>query len=187
MNATTEVQGYVRSIGDFLCVRGSGPPVENVDRPAPADVKQDAALRAVVGLRRLGKAVTADAAASFDAEPGMVALAYRWARQDAVRRHFGRSAQTCLRPIYERDTDVSDDRQEDAIEAVETDHAAEVRRLLQQGIPGLSLHQTARVFAVMWEVQELKDRGVPSTPDALRKTVSRLRQETRLPLVTSLL
>jgi len=139
MNTTTEANPFGRSIGDFLCTHGSGPPSEDIDRPALADIKQDAALRAVVGLRRLGKPVTADAVASFDAEPRLVALTYRWTRHDALRRHLGRGSQGRPAMVRELVDDLQDLAQAEAIELVESDHAEELRRLSARGIDGLTL------------------------------------------------
>lgn len=176
-----------RSVGAFLCIHPRGAPVEDIDRPSPLDVKQQAALRAVIALRKLGKEVSDDAIVAFDAEPKLVALAYRWAARDALKRHLGRGKDP--RPALERDRNevIPDRGQEEALAAVEDDAAAELQRLYDCGIEGLTLDQTRRVLALMRHIQELKDGGATQLPVALRQRLSRLRRETRLPLDITLL
>lgn|GEM_PF-2526039 len=186
MNTNIKTPPYRRSIGEFLCIHPSEPPIENVDWPSSLDIKQDAALRAVIGLRRLGKRVTMDAVASFDAEPKLVAMTYRWARQDAIRRQLGR-AQTHPVTVREMSETLVDASQEALCEEIESDFAGELRRLSEQGIDGLTRAQTVRVLMTMRQIQALKEAGTSPLPVALRKQVSRLRQETRLPLDVRLL
>jgi hypothetical protein len=158
-NPTKKVYG---SIGAFLCHHPTAPPVEDVDRPSPLDVKQEAALRAVIALRKLGRETADDAVAAFDAEPKLVALTYRWAARDALKRQLD-------------------------LEAIETDAVGELRRLAEEGIPGLSRDQTRRVLTAMVHVQDLKEQGIVRLPAAIRQQLCRLRRETHLPLETRLL
>ena len=79
-----------RSLGRFLCHHPPGPPFEDLSRLPWQDVKQDACLRALVALQRAGKPVGPDPVAAFDAEPRLVALAYKRASRDARRLPLGR-------------------------------------------------------------------------------------------------
>jgi hypothetical protein len=176
-----------RSIGAFLCHHPTAPPFEDVDRPSPLDVKQEAALRAVIALRKLGKEIADDAVAAFDAEPKLVALTYRWATRDAHKRQLGRGREPRPQMAREWDEAIHDPLQEASLEAIEDDFAGEVRRLHDAGIAGLSLEQTRRLLGLMRHIQEAKDHGTIRLPSALRQWLCRLRRETRLPLDITLL
>lgn len=186
-----------RTIGEFLCHHSSETPFENVDVPSSRDIRQDAALRAVLGLRKLGKSVSHDAVAAFDAEPKIAAQAYRWARNDALRKHLGRGKQP--RPGVQRRIPgddgatgdiaerIADPAQRTTLEAVEDDYSGKLRRLWDTGIEGLTLSQSRQAIWLMWQIQRIKDRGAGRVPDKLRQQVSRLRRETGLSLNTKLL
>ena len=180
-----------RSVGAFLCVHSTTPPVEDIDRPSLLDIKQDAALGAWLSLRRLGKDTGPDPVAAFDAEPRLAWLAYRWAYQEAQRRRRGYGQRP--RPVFARlwlDTprdDPLDPAQEATLDALVDDHAAEIMHLWHDGIPGLTRDQTRRVLRLMRLVQVLKAHGVARVPDPIRKRLWKLRRETGLPLDTSLL
>jgi hypothetical protein len=73
------------------------------------------------------------------------------------------------------------------LEAIETDAVGELRRLAEEGIPGLSRDQTRRVLTAMVHVQDLKEQGIVRLPAAIRQQLCRLRRETHLPLETRLL
>lgn len=175
---------YRRSIGEFLCVHPPGPPIENVDWPSSLDIRQDAALRALIALRKLGKEVSVDAVASFDAEPKLVAMIYRWARQDALKRQAGRGASDRPTIVRELSEAIPDPRSEIAIDAADEWAASD---LCEQRIPGLTYAQSTRVLVTMREIQESKDAGISPIPAILRSRACRLRRETRLPLDTRLL
>jgi hypothetical protein len=161
--------------------------MENIDWPASLDVKQEAALRAFVGLRRLGKEVAADIVKSFNAEPKLTAVAYRWAYQDACRRHLGRGKQPCPRLRRDWNEPIPDPMQEADLEAVEGNAASEINWLYDHGIEGLSIDQTRRVLRTMQRAQEAKERGAGRISASLRQQICRLRKETELPLNVSLL
>jgi len=196
-----------RSIGRFLCVHPTTPPYEDIDDLPLLDVKQDAALRALIALRELGKTVATDPVAAFDAEPRIAELAYRWAYTDAIRKHLGRGT----RPVGKIPTrprrlsldtllaawlsdaliatvpEPSDPDQLDRLEAVEADPAADLCDLWNDGIPGLELKQIRRAIALMGAIQHLKDQGATGLPDPARQRLRRLRKATRLPLRVDLL
>ena len=165
-----------RSIAAFLCRHPTTPSIEDADRPSSRDVKQDTALRALVGLRKLGKAVTDDAVATFDAEPKLVALFCRWAARDALKQQLGRGKQPRPRMARDWNEAIPDPRQEASLEAIEDDYAGEVRRLHDEGIAGLSLEQTRRVLGLMRQIQAVKDHGTTRLPAALRQRLCRLRR-----------
>lgn len=171
-----------RSVGEFLCRHPSAPPFEDIDQLPILDIKQDAALRAILALRQLGKPVTDDAVATFDAEPTLVLRAYRFAYLDALKtlrargQHPRASAQFLLAAV-------PDPAQHAQLAALEDDHPTELRRLRHHGIPGLTRQQTRRVIHAMLAAQRAKDRG--GVPHALRQRLHRLRQETGLPLTTT--
>ena len=141
----------------------------------------------MIALRKLGKEIADDAVAAFDAEPKLVALAYRWAACDALKQHLGHGQQPRPRMVRDRCELHQDPTQEADLEAVEQNISGELRRLGEEGIPDLSLEQTHRVIEVMRLVQELKERGETRPSPAIRQRLSRLRKETHLPLDTRLL
>lgn len=106
---------FERSIGAFLCDHPVLPPIEDVSRPDPRDIKQDAAIRTLVGLRKLGKDVGDDPVAAFNADPGIAVRAYQWAHRDALRKQLGRGAQPRPKPQRWSSTRSNNGR---------TDHAA---------------------------------------------------------------
>jgi hypothetical protein len=179
--------GYRQTIGELLCAHSSESRVEYADRPSPLDIRQDAALRAVVALRKLGKEADLDAIACFDADPKLVATCYQWAKYDALKRQLGRGAGGRPTATHDGLDTLHDPRQEAILDEIDADAAAEIRRLSEEGIPGLTLDQTHRVLTVMRQVQDLKASERTPLPAALRQTICRLRRETRLPLDTSLL
>jgi hypothetical protein len=176
----------VEEIGVFLCDYPLREPFEFVDMPNEREIRQDAALRALVALRKLNLLASDDPVTAFNAQPRIVALSYRWARIDAVRAHLGRGKQT--RPVQLRELPelLADSEQEVMLSAVESDATAEIRRYEEFGLPSLTLEQTRRVFTLMRQVQNIKAHQNP-IPDALRKQLSRLRKETGLPLDVRLL
>ena len=80
----------VEEIGVFLCDYPLREPFEFVDMPNEREIRQDATLRALVALRKLNLLASDDPVTAFNAQPGIVALSYRWARTDAVRAYLGR-------------------------------------------------------------------------------------------------
>lgn len=201
---------FRQSIGEFLCIHPRIDPVELMDRPSPLDVKQEAAIGAVVGLRKLGKDAPCDElVATFDAEPRIAAQAYRWAYHDALRKQLGRGKQPRLTVVRSSQLTggdrydppgspdgrtnrdpidaLRDPTQEEALTAVEDDHAGELQRLWDEGIEGLTVDQTRRVVRLMRHVQQMKVQGITRIPDDIRQQLSRLRKETGLPLSTALL
>jgi hypothetical protein len=178
-------RSYPQTIGAFLCIHPSAPPVERVEFTSPADIKQEAALRAVVALRKHRKAIAEDAVASFDAEPALVMMVYRWVRQDAIKRQLGRGA-TAHPTVVREVSDALPDPGQQAVLA-EIEAADELRCLAARGIPGLSRSQATRVLELMRQVQAIKEADAGPIPAVLRQQVARLRRETHLPLDTRLL
>jgi len=201
---------FGRSIGQFLCHQPATPPHDDVDDLSLPDLKQDAALRALLALRALGKPITDDAVATFDAEPRLIALAYRWAYHDAVRKHLGRGTRRLVstdphrrqppgrRPLSldallaaaaradaeDIDPDPADLRQLNRLLFVEVDAATELFRLWTDGIDGLTLTQTQRLIGLLILVERLKRGGTNRVPDDIRQRLRLLRRRTGLPLTT---
>ena len=198
-----------RSIGAFLCLHPTTPPHENLDHVPLADVKQDAALNALIAFRRLGLPVTDDPIASFDAEPGLATLAYKRALIDAIRRHRGRGT---LDPRAPRRRDLAaarlsldvlvaranrsgldptgllfDTVAQHDLETVEDDAVALLWRLWHEGIDGIPLPQTRRVLLILLQIHRLKTQSPAPLSGAVRLRLHRLRQSTGLPLHTDLL
>ncbi len=173
------------------------PPHEDVDRLPLADIKQDACLRALVALRRAGKPVGPDPAAAFDAEPRLVALAYKHAHQDALRHHLGRGRHETRRAARWRQlvsldrglVDIADPRQQEALDRVLRQVAA-VARLAAYwsgGLPGVSLGRSRRLLRALRLAQRLKDDGTVVVPPHVREQLRLLRQATALTLTSRLL
>lgn len=186
---------FERSIGAFLCDHPVLPPIEDVSRPDPRDIKQDAAIRALIGLRKLGKDIGDDLMAAFNADPGIAIRAYQWAHRDALRKQFGRGLRSHAKLV--RQSPIKSDNgptnheacallpdldSQLQFEAIEDDFLGELRWLWNHGIEGLTLEQTRRVLHLMRHVQLMKDQGQKRVPDNVRQQLSRLRRETGLAL-----
>ena len=179
-----------RSLGALLCLHPAAPPFEDVDQPSLPDIRQEAALRLVIAFRRLGKEIGPDPVAAFDAEPRLASLAYRWAYQDALRRHRGRGRSARPARLGWDDpalADFADLVQEDALDRAESDPAADLRRLWREGALGLPRAPLRRAILLLLLSQHLKDRSAGPVPGLLRESLRRLRRQTGLPLDTSLL
>ena len=200
---------YGGSVGAFLCRHPTTPPYDNLDHVPLADVKQEAALNALVAFRRLGLPVTDDAVASFDAQPRLAALAYRRALIDSIRRHRGRGT---LDPRAPRRRDLTaarlsldvliaranrlgldptgllfDTISQCDLEAVEDDSAAHLWRLWHEGIAGITVDQTRRAIALLLQAQRAKTPAGAPLSDAVRQRLRHLRRTTGLPLRIDLL
>jgi hypothetical protein len=186
MNSACARRFPVEEIGVFLCNYPFFEPLESIDTPNEREIRQEAALRALVALRKLNLLVSNDPIAAFNAEPRIAALCYRWARIDAVRAYLGRGKQQHAIKSRGGTELLADPEQEEMLSAVESDAAMEIRQYEEFGLPGLTLDQTSRVLAAMRQIQTTKVRR-DAIPGALRKQVSRLRAETGLPLDTRLL
>ena len=206
--ALVEVMNIMATVGSVLCRTRLEPPVDDVDRLSLDDIRQEAALRLVQVFQREGKSFGQDVARAFDDEAGLAMQAYQWAYRDALRRKLGRATSAdAMRP---RPATVSlsrpslgsggsdgigltlaevleDPGQHDQLAGIDRDSVGELHRLWDTGIEGLSIAQTRRVLTLMWQTQDLKERGVKRVPDVLRQQIHRLRRETGLPLQTALL
>ncbi|MDP9363649.1 MAG: hypothetical protein M3Q10_05390 [Chloroflexota bacterium] len=186
-----------RSLGRFLCLHPPGPPYEDVTRLPLQDIKQDACLRALVALRRAGKPVGPDPIAAFDAEPRLVALAYRRAYQDALRHHLGRGRNPSRRAarwqrLVSLDRgllEVADPRQQEALDRVLRQIAAVARiaAYWNTGLPGVSVARSRRLLRALRLAQRLKEDGTLVVPPHLREQLRRLREATGLLLSSRLL
>ena len=186
-----------RSLGRFLCHHPPGPPYEDVARLPLQDIKQDACLRALVALQRAGKPVGPDPVAAFDAEPRLVALAYRRAYQDALRHHLGRGRNESRRAARWRQlvsldhglAEIADPRQQEALDRVlrQVAAVAHIAAYWSTGLPGVSLGRTRRLLRALRLAQRLKDDGTVVVPPHLQEQLRRLRQATGLVLSSRLL
>ena len=186
-----------RSLGHFLCHHQPDPPLEDIDCLPLRDIKQDACLRAIVALRRAGKPVGPDPVAAFDAEPRLVALAYRRAYQDALRHHLGRGRHETRRAARWRRLvsldhglmEIADPRQQEALDRVLEEVAAigQLMALWHTGYRRLTPAQMRRVLRLLRLAQRLKEEGTATVPNDLRLQLARLRRSTGLALSTRLL
>jgi len=186
-----------RSLGRFLCHHPAGPPYEDISRLPLADIKQDACLRALVALRRASKPVGPDPVAAFDAEPRLVALAYRRAYQDALRHHLGRGRNPGRRAarwhrLVSLDRgllEIADPGQGEALDRVLRQVAAVARLAAywNAGLPGVSVARSRRLLRALRLAQRLKDDGTLVVPPHLQEQLRRLRQATGLLLSSRLL
>ena len=196
-----------RSIGRFLCLHPTTPPVENVDQLPLLDIRQDAALRAWIALAKLGLDNPDDPIAAFDAAPALAALAYRWAYADALKKRLGRGARRRRRASTAQSWDdlahplgslllstlaarlptLGDPAQEAALTAVQDDAPGDIVRLWRHGFPGVSVPRSRRILRLMRLAQIIRDHGAGRVPNRLHQELYRLRKETGLPLRLDLL
>jgi hypothetical protein len=179
-----------RTLGEFLCLPSTNPPVVDIDRLPWQDIKQDACLRAIVALKRAGKPIGPDPIAAFDAEPRIVMTAYRRAYYDALRQHLGRGKDahgarwSRLVSLDHGFEEIADPTHEEAFDAILRRVSAATRLLvmIQRGHGGVSKEQLRKILLLLRRVQRLRESDTFIVPGRLRAAVSRLRTETRLPI-----
>lgn len=172
-----------QSIGAFILDQPTTPPYIDIDTLSLQDIKQDAALRAVIALRRAGKPVGPNTLAAFEAEPRLVMHCYKRAHADTLRAHLGRHSAT--KPVrFQRLLSyrhgfwhIADPEQGEAFEKVLDDIVACTRLLeiVTRGFQDVSPKRARRLVATLRRIQRLKDNGLTVVPPHLRQRVRRMR------------
>jgi hypothetical protein len=182
-----------RSLGTFLCKQPWTEKTERGDSLCPSDIKQDALVRFLNAQQAQANSKDPfDLISAIDANPGLAATAYRWARYDALRRELGRGKNRRSKSYFQQsgadaehlEPEVMDLAQEDEFLLVEADSKTEIEHLWVDGVEGVPLTDLRQAIRTLITVQELKAAGVARVPDHLRKQLSRLRKRTGLPLST---
>ncbi len=196
MNDLPTSSPHPHSLGHFLCVHPPGPPYEDIDRISVADLKQDACLRALIALHRVGKPLgpADDPVAAFDAEPKLVMRAYQFACRDALRLQLGRGrikdrrlARWQRRLSLDHGlAEVADPAAQDLLDAVIERVTAGARLVLlwQHGQGGLTAKQAQRLLRLLRQLQRRKAEGQTVVPGHLRERLRLLRAGTDLLIST---